>query len=447
MAEPMLGAWEVDEPKPHKKKQFSCAHCSEVFAVGDLRCTWISYSGTKDDSANCAFHLRCVPQAAAAGLCHNISCKNVNRTRGLTKAQVEELHAAKNATANQEVPVTPEKPCPANDEEAASSTKTSCDPPVAKCKKASKTKKCSGNEVGKPSKKAKKGPGKDISKDKDGEDSALGVDKTGLLDAAAKEEISIGPGKHLQGIVPANSYIPIKDFVRGVQPKGTAREVFEGEVCGALPKVSRWITWLSTEAQKVATSIVQGGSHGALSPQQVYAIVLYTLDVRMAGGTLEENFYYNLNPALQTRSIDVLQRIEGYLHYFIGALEALPKEPEKVYYRGVPKSAFDMVKKNYYSGKRIHWSGISSISDSEKVSMQFALEEGPANGGDGPGGVVFNITARSGRIIRHLSAIPSESEVLLLPNFRGIVTKGVYRKGKVFRVDILEEAGEAAFVF
>ena len=67
---------------------------------------------------------------------------------------------------------------------------------------------------------------------------------------------------------------------------------------------------------------------------------------------------------------------------------SLPPEKERVFYRGVPKSAYELVKKNYTSGKRIHWSGISSISDAEPISIEFALSEGAAKGDDGPGGVV-----------------------------------------------------------
>ena len=77
-----------------------------------------------------------------------------------------------------------------------------------------------------------------------------------------------------------------------------------------------------------------------------YAVMLYTLDVRIGGGSLEENFYSALNVSLQQRSMDVLRQIEGYLHYFMGALESLPVEPERVFFRGVPRSAFEVVRKN-----------------------------------------------------------------------------------------------------
>ena len=140
--------------------------------------------------------------------------------------------------------------------------------------------------------------------------------------------------------------MPIKDFARLVKPSGTAKEMFEKEVVPAFPCLGEWGLWLSSEAQKVAASIMKAGRIGTFTAPMVYAVVLYTLDVRIGGGSLEENFYSALNVSLQQRSMDVLRQIEGYLHYFMGALESLPAEPERVFFRGVPKSAFEVVRKN-----------------------------------------------------------------------------------------------------
>ena len=68
---------------------------------------------------------------------------------------------------------------------------------------------------------------------------------------------------------------------------------------------------------------------------------------------------------------------------------------------------------NYTSGRRLHWSGISSISEDQAVSMSFARSEGDPESGTGPSGVLFRITARTGRKIQHLSALPAEAEVLI----------------------------------
>lgn len=151
MADPLLGAWEVDVPKVYKKKTVSCNGCLEAFSGGELRCTWISFAHREDDPPHHAFHLRCVPKAAGEGLCQNISSRNVNRSRGLTKIQVEELQTAKNAT--QEPPLTPQKDIAV---EVGSSQKEA---QPTKAKAASKAKKCSQDEPGQPTKKAKKSDG------------------------------------------------------------------------------------------------------------------------------------------------------------------------------------------------------------------------------------------------------------------------------------------------
>ena len=45
--------------------------------------------------------------------------------------------------------------------------------------------------------------------------------------------------------------------------------------------------------------------------------------------------------------------------------------------------------------------------------MSFARSEGDPESGTGPSGVLFRITARTGRKIQHLSALPAEAEVLI----------------------------------
>ena len=63
--------------------------------------------------------------------------------------------------------------------------------------------------------------------------------------------------------------------------------------------------------------------------------------------------------------------------------------------------------------------------------MSFARSEGDPESGTGPSGVLFRITARTGRKIQHLSALPAEAEVLLLLNFKAVVTRGLHRLGQV----------------
>merc|ERR1712196_495845 len=104
----------------------------------------------------------------------------------------------------------------------------------------------------------------------------------------------------------------------------------------------------------------------------------------------EDNFYYQLNSVLLKRSDKETSKIEGYMFYLMGGLEALDPLPQASFFRGIGKTKFQIVQDNYEPGISIHWSGMTSVSRTKEVSMEFALEEGP-------GGVLFQINARSGR--------------------------------------------------
>ena len=39
-------------------------------------------------------------------------------------------------------------------------------------------------------------------------------------------------------------------------------------------------------------------------------------------------------PLLLAEDMGLIQKIEGYLHYLMGALERVPAEPEQIYFRG-----------------------------------------------------------------------------------------------------------------
>merc|ERR1712187_856429 len=120
--------------------------------------------------------------------------------------------------------------------------------------------------------------------------------------------------------------------------------------------------------------------------------------------------------------MEKISKIEGYLVYLMNGLQAIDPMPECVLFRGISRSKFQMVQEHYTTGRTIHWSGLSSVSRDERVSNGFAKE-------DGPGGVVFHITVKTGRSISHLSAFPNEDEVLLLPNFKGFVSEGMKPDG------------------
>ena len=199
------------------------------------------------------------------------------------------------------------------------------------------------------------------------------------------------------------------------------------------------VPWLVAEASKVAASKLELGKAGPLEPQQLFALVLYTLDVRHNGGAEEENFYKCLNDKLRERDLKILEELQGYLYFLMSAFEKLPPEPEATFFRGVPKSALPIVEVTYKSGRHIHWSGLMSVSTDRRQAENFASQEGP-------GGVVFHVRARTGRAIFPYSAIPIEKEVILLPNFKAHVSEGLKKTGDFFELK-LTEAREDTFVF
>ena len=245
--------------------------------------------------------------------------------------------------------------------------------------------------------------------------------------------------KHGLGIDDSPEYKPVRDFVKTVQPPPSCKRYVEDHVPSALPMCAPHVPWLVAEASKVAASKLELEKAGPLEPQQLFALVLYTLDVRHNGGAEEENFYKCLNDKLRERDLKTLEELQGYLYFLMSAFEKLPPEPEATFFRGVPKSALPIIEENYKSGRHVHWSGLTSVSTDRRQAENFASQEGP-------GGVVFHVRARTGRAIFPYSAIPIEKEVILLPNFKAHVSEGLTKAGDFFELK-LTEAREDTFVF
>jgi hypothetical protein len=147
---------------------------------------------------------------------------------------------------------------------------------------------------------------------------------------------------------------------------------------------------LVIESGRVAGSILGSGRAGKLSPQMVFAVVCYTMDLRQFGAAENQNFFSLVNRALQKRDPVLLEGLQGYLYFFMSALHAMDPVPEKKFYRGIPKSNIKLVRSNYKSGVSAHWSGMSSVSENIEVAKGFA----------GKGGIIFHIQARTGRSIK-----------------------------------------------
>jgi hypothetical protein len=122
----------------------------------------------------------------------------------------------------------------------------------------------------------------------------------------------------------------------------------------------------------------------------VFAVVCYTMDLRQFGAASHQNFFDLINKALQKRDPELLEQLRGYLYFLMSALHRLPPVPERTLYRGIPRDLANLIRANYKSGRTVHWSGMTSVSENLAVARDFA----------GVGGIVFHVRARTGRSIK-----------------------------------------------
>uniref|UniRef100_A0A7S0QU27 Mono(ADP-ribosyl)transferase n=1 Tax=Cryptomonas curvata TaxID=233186 RepID=A0A7S0QU27_9CRYP len=246
--------------------------------------------------------------------------------------------------------------------------------------------------------------------------------------------------RHLSDILERPIHKPLQSYAEFLPSKGCA-EYVRCECATALPKIARLVDILVREGQAVATSILDLGHGRGLTPPQVFAIVCFTMDLRPFGAAPDENFYAALNAGLQRRNPRLLEQLAGYLHFFFSGLRNLPREPEDLFFRGVPVNTLQTVQEHYRAGVTVVWSGVTSTSRREEVALQFATDD------DGEG-IVFRISAFSAVSVESFSIYP-EAEVFLEPNFKATVARPLYQDpahpGFLF-VDLVESRS-AGYVF
>mmetsp|Transcript_3732 Transcript_3732/g.6271 ORF Transcript_3732/g.6271 Transcript_3732/m.6271 type:complete len:567 (-) Transcript_3732:124-1824(-) len=248
-------------------------------------------------------------------------------------------------------------------------------------------------------------------------------------------------------------YQLIEDFAKTVRPTKSVKAHFQEEVPVAFPDISReFLDYYLSGATAIASSRLDEKVTGDLEPMEVWALVAYTMDSRrsgLPGAGASQNFYHQLNKSLQKRDMAVIRLIQNYLHFLMQALQKVPcvlpdpGQEGRLLHRGVSSSQLDLIRQKYPLGQVIHWSGITSVSLDEHVAREFACE-------DGPGGILFKITARSARVVGSISAIPVEQEAILLPNFKACVTKGLAQKAGessvLWELELVETQG-GTYVF
>eukprot|EP00750_Incisomonas_marina_P008966 INCI15754.1.p1 GENE.INCI15754.1~~INCI15754.1.p1 ORF type:complete len:442 (-),score=58.49 INCI15754.1:129-1454(-) len=235
-----------------------------------------------------------------------------------------------------------------------------------------------------------------------------------------------------QGGVAGGAEILLDALQLRQKPVGSCRDQF-----AALPDVISKAPSMPHMLQRVDDRVAELKA-GALPPEMdddsLVAIVAYTID-NADGGAREENVYFSLNQALRARKTDTatFRQWQGYLYFLMRALERLPKICITVYRGGNAGIDQATVRREYRIGRPIQWAAFSSTSISLPATKEFVEKKT---------GVIFKIGVTSGRDIGRYSFFPSESEILLSPNTRFVVTRELYKDSDGYSmVDLAESEG------
>jgi len=167
-----------------------------------------------------------------------------------------------------------------------------------------------------------------------------------------------------------------------------------------------------------------------LTHDEMFAVHLYTHDLRQYAEHPENNFFNQLNAMLRQRNSALMEKWSGYLYYFLTALHKITPVTATLY-RGVGKEAVGAVPQ-YVEKRPIQWSGFTSTTPRLEKAMEFARD----------GGVVFCMKVIYGRDISMYSLFPEEEEIVLSPNSKFVVSKAVYLRNGIHFVE-MEETQEA----
>jgi len=203
-----------------------------------------------------------------------------------------------------------------------------------------------------------------------------------------------------KGSIDIRNFIPEKNCIE------------EAKNIGLQMKMGK-INIIISECEEFIESLVwkPDGNPFNLDNNDMTAIGLYTHDLYKKGDK-QENFYFQLNEILRTRSPEIMEKWWGYLYYLQKALNKIP-DLQTTVYRGIPPIQFEIIKKEYIANRPIYWSSFTSTTNSIQIAKGFT----------NPGGIIFVINISSGKNIRDYSVIQNEDEILLTPNSKFIVSK------------------------
>eukprot|EP00932_Pfiesteria_piscicida_P020679 SRR837773.7482.p1 GENE.SRR837773.7482~~SRR837773.7482.p1 ORF type:complete len:303 (+),score=117.25 SRR837773.7482:121-909(+) len=254
-------------------------------------------------------------------------------------------------------------------------------------------------------------------------------------------------------------YKPLGNFVDKPPATLLSARAHAEECIKILPRVPSYEAEMLDQCCHVVQSKLSGDFSALIEQHNLcckmtFAITLYILEMTVINVTAdrEDNFYKQFNEMLRARDGKKLKICHGYLYLLMTGLDRLPPYTDPnpisemtVLYRGIDKEGFERARSLYKYGKLIHWSAFSSASVDIMVAMSFA----------GADGIVLKITLmediqkRRARDIRPFSPYgDQEQEILLLPNFKGCITKGLHLDEDLGQhcIEILEiEPGVAVY--
>ena len=165
-----------------------------------------------------------------------------------------------------------------------------------------------------------------------------------------------------------------------------------------------------------------------LNDDELLSIALYTFD-SCSGQDVQ--FFYQLNRSLRQRGgrVRMLRTFGSHTYYMLQAMRKLPNV-EGTVYRGLDDRA--LVASRFKRGSTVQFRAWTSTTTDFKTAQEFS---------DIGEGCILRIDIFTGKDIGALSIIETECEVLLSPNMRFFVTKGLYQDEDRWYIDLVENTG------
>lgn len=240
-------------------------------------------------------------------------------------------------------------------------------------------------------------------------------------------------------------YLPLRDLIAGFEPtKNVSQYLLEDAMPVLSPALQAHMAEIVRQCGLSTQSRISSGDllkkYPGMTAQSAFAINLYSMDARrIADVPRNVNFFVEYCNLLRLRDSRINEQLRGYSYFLFKGLSLLP-DWQGIALRGIDREGVDKfnVKDVYAQGKLIHWTALSSTTVSfETACSQFS----------DAGGVVFEIHVKTGKDIRDFSVFgDAEGEILLLPNFKCVVTSGVKLKHGVEVIELVERMDEV-FVF